>query len=296
MQEIITFSVLARAAVQYYTGADPGYKVRIDTWVSLIGESDYTTLTPEDIEDAIGRLVVAGKMHVIPGSGGTRVVATGKPLAPATANRYISSLGTLFKDARRARLTPRGFRSPTLGVERFSPGPGRTVDISAADVRRLIDACRVSRNRKLAAIVAFMATTGWRLGNVQSLRWAQVDLIDAHVSAPRTKNGTPHRAPLQPWVVDELRKIRTETTQPGDLVFGTGTWRKAFQTALHIADLPSDWTAHHLRHIAASVLAQSGASTVTVMAALNHKSPSMAARYVHQNIDSLREATARAWA
>jgi integrase len=290
-----TFAALAAVAVQLYTGADKGYPARIAVWVSLIGDRDYTTLTPEDVEDAIDRLKV-NKRHVVTTPAGIRIVDTGKPMAPATCNRYISSLGTLFIDARKQRLTPRGFRSPTLGVERFTPGPGRTVDVSAADIRRLIDACRLSRNRKLAAIVAFMATTGWRLGNVQSLRWNQVNLDEAHVSTPKTKNGTPHRAPLQPWVVEELRNIRTETTQPTELVFGASTWRKAFETALRIADLPTDWSAHHLRHVSASVLAQAGASTVTIMAALGHKSPSMAARYVHQNIDSLREATGKAWA
>lgn len=291
-----SFAVLARAAVQLYAGADPGYPARIAVWIDILGDRDYTELVPEDIEDAVGQIMATGKRQVRRGRDGTQIVATGKRMAPATANRYISSLGTLFRDARSARLTPRGFRSPTRGAERYKPGQGRTVDVSVADIRRLIDACRVSRNRKLAATVAFMATTGWRLGNVQTLRWRQVSLEEAHVTTPKTKNGTPHRAVLQPWVLDELRKIHTDATQPTDLVFGAGTWRKAFETALRIADLPTDWTAHHLRHVSASVLAQAGASTVTIMAALNHKSPSMAARYVHQNIDSLREATGKAWA
>jgi integrase len=227
-----SFAALAAAAVQLYAGADAGYSARIATWVSLIGDRDYASLTPEDIEDAVAQLK-ASKRHVVTGATGNRIVDTGKPMAPATANRYISNLGALFKDARRARLTPRGFRSPTLGVERYTPGQGRLVDVSAADIRRLIDACRVSRNRKLAAVVAFMATTGWRLGNVQTLRWSQVDLDAAHVSAARTKNGTPHRAPLQPRVVEELRKIRTELAQPTELVFGASSWRKPFETALH---------------------------------------------------------------
>jgi integrase len=61
------------------------------------------------------------------------------------------------------------------------------------------------------------------------------------------------------------------------------------------ADLPEDWTFHHCRHIAASILAQSGASVVTIMQALNHKTPLMAMRYSHLNVDSLRESIGRAW-
>ena len=65
--------------------------------------------------------------------------------------------------------------------------------------------------------------------------------------------------------------------------------------AVKLADLPADWTFHHSRHIAASILAQSGASTVTIMQALNHKTPLMAMRYSHLNTDSLRDSLGRAW-
>jgi hypothetical protein len=87
-----SFAALAAAAVQLYAGADAGYPARIATWVSLIGDRDYSTLTPEDIEDAVAQLK-ASKRHVVTSAAGTRIVDTGKPMAPATANRNISSLG-----------------------------------------------------------------------------------------------------------------------------------------------------------------------------------------------------------
>ena len=157
-------------------------------------------------------------------------------------------------------------------------------------------ACRLSRNRKLAAIVAMACTTGWRLGSLQALRWADIDLTAGFADTQRTKNGTPHRAVLLPWVLDELKRIVPAPTQSDELVFGKKDFRKTWQTALAPANLPNDWTFHHCRHIAASVLAQSGASVPAIMGLLNHKSPSMALRYSHLNTQSLRDGLMRAWA
>jgi len=95
--------------------------------------------------------------------------------------------------------------------------------------------------------------------------------------------------------VDELKRMKPGQAQPGDPVFGVRNFKKAWVSALKLADLPQDWTFHHCRHIAASILAQSGASVVTIMQALNHKTPMMAMRYSHLNTDALRESLGRAW-
>ena len=174
-------------------------------------------------------------------------------------------------------------------------GAGRTLTVTLDDVRRLVAACRVSRNRKLAALVAMACTTGWRKGTLQSLTWGQINLTDGFADTARTKNGTAHRTPLLPWVIKELVRIKQDFATDKTEVFGAKNFDRAWQNALKLADLPEDWTFHHCRHIAASILAQSGASVVTIMQALNHKTPLMAIRYSHLNTDSLRESLGRAW-
>jgi integrase len=94
----------------------------------------------------------------------------------------------------------------------------------------------------------------------------------------------------------ELNRIKPDIATDKDEVFGKQNFDRAWQNSLKLADLPDDWTFHHCRHIAASILAQSGASVVTIMQALNHKTPLMAIRYSHLNTDSLRESLGRAWA
>lgn len=96
-------------------------------------------------------------------------------------------------------------------------------------------------------------------------------------------------------MVTELSRTRPALAKPQDTVFGAANVDRAWHNAVKLADLPAEWTFHHCRHIAASILAQSGASVVTIMQALNHKTPLMAMRYSHLNMDSLRNSLGRAW-
>lgn len=293
----LAFSALAAAVVAAYTGRDAAFGKRIGFWIDFFGERPVTGITTDDVEDGIDALVKRGKTKVMRWGRGqvAEIRPTGTPLAPSSINRYLSSLGTCFKEMKRLRLLPRGFVNPMRGVGRMPDGEGRTVTVTVDDVRRLVAAARVSRNRKLAALVAMACTTGWRLGSLQALKWQDVDLKAGIADTLRTKNGTPHRTPLMPWVCEELKRMKPAQAQAGDLVFGVRNFKRAWVSALKLADLPQDWTFHHCRHIAASILAQSGASVVTIMQALNHKTPLMAMRYSHLNVDSLRESIGRAW-
>lgn len=292
-----SFETMAGAVIAAYLGKDPSFANRCRYWIDFFGQRDITSITTDDIEDGVDALVKRGATKVKYWRKGESAVVehTGKPLAPASVNRYISTLGTIFKNLRQLRLLPRGFVNPMRGVGRLSEGEGRIVQVTVADVRRLVAAARVTRNKKLAALVAMACTTGWRLGTLQALQWKNLDLKARLADTLTTKNGTPHRTPILPWVVEELVRIRPDQVDGDEPVFGVHTWKKSWEKALQIADLPPEWTFHHCRHIAASVLAQSGASTVTIMQALNHKTPLMAMRYSHLNVDALRESIGRAW-
>lgn len=297
-----SFSDLAKVVIAAYSGRDPSFPKRLQFWIDHFAQRNVNELTTDDIEDGVDALIRRGKRRahttrnpIKPSTGISTIIPTGERLSPTTVNRYIATLGTMFKDLRRMRLLPRGFVNPIRGVQRQPEGPGRTLNVTVDDVKRLIDACRVSRNRKLAAMTAFACTTGWRRGSIQALRWGDLNLDARTADTQRTKNGTPHRTVLLPWVVTELKNIRPLNPEPGEVVFGKSTFKKAWKTALERADLPTEWTFHHCRHIAASILAQSGCSVVTIMQCLNHKTPMMALRYSHLNIDSMRDSLVKAW-
>jgi len=290
----LSFADCANAIVASYDGRDDAFSARVSFWVDFFGHRDITTLTTDDIEDGIDALIKRGKIKITTTRAGVVRQTSAKPISPSTVNRYVASLGTTFKQLKKRRLLPRGFVSPMRGVTRLEEGAGRTLTVTIDDVKRLIACCRISRNRYLAAITAMACTTGWRRGTLVSLKWGQLNLKEGFADTARTKNGTPHRTPLLPWVIDELKRIRPDSPADTDFVFGQQDFDTAWKRAVERANLPP-WTFHHCRHIAASILAQSGASVVTIMQALNHKTPMMAMRYSHLNTDSLRESLGRAW-
>lgn len=302
-QHSLAFSDLAKAAIAAYKGRDESFAARLQFWIDHFGAKPVTAILSDDVNDGIDLLVQKRRVLVQTRKTGVTRVESDQPISGSTVNRYVASLGTCFKllgnrglrNNPGLRLLPRGFVNPIRGVAGQEEGESRTVDVTTSDVMRLIACCRVSRNRKLAALVAFSATTGWRQGSIQSLAWGAVDLKQGFADTARTKNGSAHRCVLQPFVIEELRRIRPESAGDNDLVFGKHSVEKAWQTALERAGLPDNWTLHHLRHVAASILAQDGASVPVIMACLNHKTPAMALRYSHLNIDSLRQATASAW-
>lgn len=302
MSATTQFTDLAQAVIATYKGRDGSFSNRLQYWIDHFGQRDISTIFSEDIEDGIDALIRRGKCQVQtsrsvdPSSTViTKIVSTGKPLAPSTINRYVASLASMYKELRRMRLLPRGHQNPTRGITRQPEGPGRTLTITVTEVHNLVAACRISRNRKLAALVAFACTTGWRLGTIQKLKWSDIDLVNGTADTGRTKNGSPHRAVLLPWVVEEIQRIQSRNFDANGLIFGPSSIKRAWKNALKRADLPQEWTIHHCRHIAASILAQGGASIPVIMACLNHKTPQMALRYSHLNTHTLRDNLNKAW-
>ncbi len=80
-------------------------------------------------------------------------------------------------------------------VGRQPEGDGRTLNVTVEDVKRLVTACRVSRNGKLAALTAMACTAGWRLGSLRNLRWCDVNFQHGFADTPRTKNAPPPYSP-----------------------------------------------------------------------------------------------------
>jgi integrase len=210
---------------------------------------------------------------------GEGLIQLDRQRAPGTINKYLSVLGTMYKLLKTHRQIPRAFQAPSFKGLRLPEDNSRTVQVTLEDVRRLVDAARLTKNRKLPALVAVACTTGLRKGSLLGLTWGDVDLAKRTLDVARTKNGTPVRSVLPHWACAELARIKPTAADKSSPVFGPTEFKRAFGKAIELAGLPSDWTFHSCRHIAASILAQSGASLPVIMQALNHKTPSMALRY-----------------
>ena len=277
-----TIAVVLDAHAAGYAGRDPAHLNRLIWWAGALGPDTLVSdITPEMLDDALAALMARGALRYLKGEG---MVPTGRPLAGATINRHLASLGTLFKFAKRQRLLPRGWVSPLKSIDKEPEAEGRFDCYSAEEVDRLIRAARIGRWSKLPALITMAFQTGLRKGALQGLRWRDIDTKAGTAHVGRTKNGRPIVATLTQAVLVELGKL-PGPRDPDEFVFGERDFRKAWATAIEVAGLrPLPF--HCLRHSCASHLAGHGASSVMLAEVLGHRSLRMVSRYAHLNVEA----------
>lgn len=95
--QALTLAELVRAdSLSALDGSD----TRLKKWISAFGTISAWEVTSEQLETAAQAMVEHG-------------------YKPSASNGDLSALGSAYRWAKTKRLSPRGFRSPTLGVTRF---------------------------------------------------------------------------------------------------------------------------------------------------------------------------------
>jgi len=156
--------------------------------------------------------------------------------------------------------------------------------------------------------IALALNATLRRGEIESLRWGQIDFIKNGLVVGRSKTdaGTGRTIPIN----SELRAVleayrnwykqKVAPPEPDHYVFPFGSNRK-WNPSRHITTLKSAWENvrakaglkarfHDLRHTAITNLCESGAPEATVMAIAGHVSRRMLERYAHIRTEAKRQA------
>lgn len=164
----------------------------------------------------------------------------------------------------------------------------RTRLMSAAEWEAVQAACAASDEPCLLDFMLVAVGTAARAGELQALRWSDVDLNVGVAVLQRTKNGDRRVIPIRGRALEILS--RRKASRPADLghdfVFWNSTGHAPFYycKAWHAARAASgvaDLRFHDLRHHAASHLAMAGASTRELAEVLGHRQLQMVQRYSH---------------
>jgi integrase len=191
-------------------------------------------------------------------------------------------------------------RHPIRGLLRLPASPPReTVITSEDEYARLFSAMddMVAEGKLRPALRAFItvaALTGMRRGELQGLRWADVDLGHRRITIVNSKGAKlARRGPrtevvsLPPFAAAAIAELRAEDTAEDELVFAprlgatalyvNGHWQRIRQRA----GLPEGLVLHSLRHSAGTVAILAGLSTLETSKLLRHRSVAITQRYVH---------------
>lgn len=283
-------------------GQDGSRQHRVNAWIRLLGDKVFTEITPDDV-DAAMRVLATEPARVYNGRD-----AEGNPIfkkkagrrAGATLNRYHVALAAMFTWAKRQRLVPRGFDSPTRHVDKHAEGRGRVRYLTDDERDRLLAACIESPWPRLYVFVLMALTTGARRGELLGLRWCDVNLERAEAELHDTKNGDRRVLVLLPQVIAELERFAPKDAATSQaLVFRSRlrpsqpySTAKVFNEAVEAAGI-KNFRFHDCRHCTASYMAQAGASLLEIADTLGHRQLRMVQRYAHLNTDSRRRLLTR---
>lgn len=269
------------------------YKVRGKSGVRLLSNlkpleewfGDYRAidLTSADVDTFIDHALQHGRRK-----------DSDKPAKPASINRSLQLLAQSFKLAIRA-----GTLNSAPYIRKLSEKDNvRTGFFSDAEFRNL----RANLPAHLQDFILFSYLSGWRKGEVISLRWDEVEADTIRLRGQDSKNGESRVITFETGELAELmerrKAARTFQTANGpmesDFIFHKlgepiGDFRKSWATACKLAGV-SGRLCHDLRRTAVREMLRAGVHESTARKISGHKTASMLQRYNIQSETDIREA------
>ncbi|OPX19998.1 MAG: hypothetical protein BZ151_06210 [Desulfobacca sp. 4484_104] len=200
----------------------------------------------------------------------------GTPTKPATVNRELACLKTIFN---KAVGNGKAERNPAQRVKLLKENNVRDRVLSSEEYARLLANCPAH----LKPIVNLAYYTAMRQGEILNLTWGQVDLKDGFIKLrpEDCKTNEGRYVPLTPELIAMFKDMVRGL--PGVKVFtykgrSVASIKKSFITACKRAGL-NDFTFHDLRHTAINNWRLQGHDYFRIMAATGHKTMSVFKRY-----------------
>lgn len=205
--------------------------------------------------------------------------------SPATVNRYMAVLSHLFTIA--VKEWEWVEQNPVNKVSKLRESRGRVRFLNQGELKRLLAACKSSKNPYLYPVVFLALSTGGRRNEIMTLTRDDIDMTRRLIIFRETKNDTTRSVPITDdayQVLADLFKIQRLDTR---LLFPSKIYphqpidiRKAWERAIKDAKI-ENFVFHDLRHTCASYLSMNGCSSVEIATILGHKQLSMVKRYSH---------------
>jgi integrase len=211
------------------------------------------------------------------------------------ANRVLALLRTLF-----GKLKAWGLwqgENPAVGIQRFKEQP-RQRFLSKAEIAAFLRALDEEPDQVVADLLRMCLLTGARKSNVLTMRWDQIDRLDAEAvwTIPDTKAGHPVEIALSADAVAALLRRHAVAAGSPWVFPGEGASghyedpKRAFGRACERAGIENA-TIHTLRHTFASWMTIAGFNLQIVGKALGHRSLRSTQVYAHLTLDPVRFAS-----
>ncbi len=235
-------------------------------WKEALGSRTLRSIQPADIE--------------------AYVAERAKKVKPATVNRELAFLKTLYSDAVSNGKTE---ANPVKRVKLFKENNARVRYLTDEEERRLYE----QLPGRYDLLVRFAFNTGLRQSEQFGLLWENVDFDNGVITITQSKHGEARKVPLNGEARKVLNLLRAVGPTPGKArifpVNAHNFYNRIFKPALERAKI-DNFVWHDLRHTFGSRLAMKGVPILTIKELMGHKTLTMTLRYAHLAPGHLRDA------
>jgi integrase len=261
----IPFSRLADEYMRWWTGKDHDRVRLVLWWEQRLGKTLLTDITPELIRDAL---------------------KSKKSQAPATYNKHLAVLSSILDYATLQQEDDSVLEqyiddNPCKRVRSLKLDNKIVRYLSDEEKPRLLKAAKAIGG-KFYLKVLMALTTGMRKGELEKLRWHDIDFDKGLALLADTKNGTPRHTPIPSVIMDQKhREIGNRLLFPSSVDRNKPfDYKKQWAKCLKAADI-KNFRWHDMRHDTASTLARDGRTLKEIAEILGHKSLASTDRYTH---------------
>lgn len=212
------------------------------------------------------------------------LTAEGK--SPATVNRITSALSTILTVMKQFN-----YIKDKPGFSNLKEPRGRTNFYSDEEIDSLISAAGLLGG-EIQDVIFFASKTGARRGEIEDLKWTEVDFTKCELTFLDTKNGDNRILPLAGSLLELM--VRLHKDRVSDDVFTLEGWQMLVELrkCQKLAGVDETKCFHTLRHSTASNLWKKGANLVQVMSVLGHRNAATSIRYSHADMNEKSKALA----
>jgi integrase len=263
----------------------------LEAWRERLGDSKISDLHREDFLEV--RRALQKELA-------TRGRNKGEPLTPSTINKRMAAISAVLtwgmdEYPKFVERNPARIAALKTDNQRNPLDAGWTPEIG----EQLLAACQAHQCPTLYPFVLMAMATGARAGEIQKLRWSDIDLAgDIGVARFRdTKNDDSRGVPFKGRALEAMREWKRARRLVGvDLVFyNPATPQNLYSYRVHwgqvkaIVGVEDKFTFHDLRHVMASTAAMAGIPLNKIGETLGQRSAQMTKRYSHYSTESLND-------
>lgn len=202
-------------------------------------------------------------------------------LKPASVNRDLALIKHLFSKAVEWKKIK---ENPVKIVKRLKGETKRLRYLMPDEIQVLLLNCESLLRGIIKPLVTVALHTGARKGELQNLKWSEVNFDLGIITLLDTKNGERRDIPMNETVRTTLEALGRKSEFVFPCTNGNGLNHARIHIAFHEALTKSgieDFHFHDLRHTFASNLVMAGAELNDVRELLGHKTMEMTLRYAH---------------